>query len=159
MSKQLALRAETAALPPLVIAACTAFTDRVLPALQEPLLDRDQRIVFCAAVDENSYLPTHNAKSRSRRDRIRSGTPRTAATAATGAASGWPTASDRRPYSGLMFASFTTLPHLALSALMRSMVCAGVRICASQPVALIGSSAALSAPTFASAAVQRATTS
>lgn len=38
------------------------FTDRVLPPLQEPLLARDTRIVFCVAVDRNGYLPTHNAK-------------------------------------------------------------------------------------------------
>ncbi len=40
----------------------TNFADRVLPSLQESLLDSDQRIVFCAAVDVNGYLPTHNAK-------------------------------------------------------------------------------------------------
>jgi len=40
----------------------TLFTDRVLPALQEPLLALDPRVVFCAAVDDNGYLPTHNLK-------------------------------------------------------------------------------------------------
>ena len=40
----------------------TAFTDRILPALQEPLLDLDPRVVFSAAVDRNGYLPTHNMK-------------------------------------------------------------------------------------------------
>ena len=39
----------------------TDFTDQVLPALQEPVLDFDKRIAFCAAVDRNGYLPTHNA--------------------------------------------------------------------------------------------------
>ena len=39
-----------------------AFTDRVLPALQEPVLQLDPRVVFCAAVDRNGYLPTHNLK-------------------------------------------------------------------------------------------------
>jgi len=39
----------------------TKFTDQVLPALQEPVLDFDKRITFCAAVDRNGYLPTHNA--------------------------------------------------------------------------------------------------
>jgi methyl-accepting chemotaxis protein len=39
-----------------------SFTDRVLPAIQEPLLDYDARIVFNAAVDTNGYLPTHNHK-------------------------------------------------------------------------------------------------
>jgi methyl-accepting chemotaxis protein len=38
------------------------FTDRLLPALQEPVLDVDPRVVFCAAVDRNGYLPTHNLK-------------------------------------------------------------------------------------------------
>lgn len=41
--------------------AFTAFTDRVLPELQEALL-ADPAIVFCAAVDDNGYLPTHNKK-------------------------------------------------------------------------------------------------
>ncbi len=36
------------------------FTDRHLPALQEPVLGFDPRITFCAAVDRNGYLPTHN---------------------------------------------------------------------------------------------------
>ena len=40
----------------------TAFTDRVLPAIQEPVLSWDPRVIFCAAVDTNGYLPTHNAK-------------------------------------------------------------------------------------------------
>ncbi|MFM0741511.1 methyl-accepting chemotaxis protein [Paraburkholderia xenovorans] len=40
----------------------TAFTDRVLPAIQEPLLDLDPRVAFCAAVDTRGYLPTHNLK-------------------------------------------------------------------------------------------------
>lgn len=39
----------------------TDFTDRVLPGIQEPVLSMDPRIVFCAAVDRNGYLPTHNA--------------------------------------------------------------------------------------------------
>jgi methyl-accepting chemotaxis protein len=37
-----------------------AFTDKVLPAIQEPLLTADPRIAFCAAVDRKGYLPTHN---------------------------------------------------------------------------------------------------
>lgn len=40
----------------------TEFTDRVLPEIQETLLSSDTRIVFCAAVDRNGYLPTHNRK-------------------------------------------------------------------------------------------------
>jgi methyl-accepting chemotaxis protein len=37
-----------------------ALTDRLLPEIQEPLLKFDSRITFCAAVDRNGYLPTHN---------------------------------------------------------------------------------------------------
>lgn len=40
----------------------TAFTDKVLPEFQEPVLDFDERVAFCAAVDENGFLPTHNNK-------------------------------------------------------------------------------------------------
>lgn len=40
----------------------TAFTDRVLPEIIEAVLTLSPDIVFCAAVDENGYLPTHNAK-------------------------------------------------------------------------------------------------
>jgi methyl-accepting chemotaxis protein len=39
-----------------------AFTDRVLPEVQEPVLAFDSRIVFCAAVDRSGFLPTHNRK-------------------------------------------------------------------------------------------------
>ena len=48
--------------PQQLMAGCVALTDKVLPAIQEPLLDFDQRVVFCAAVDVNGYLPTHNLK-------------------------------------------------------------------------------------------------
>jgi methyl-accepting chemotaxis protein len=37
-------------------------TDRRFPDIQEPMLNFDPRVVFCAAVDRNGYLPTHNAK-------------------------------------------------------------------------------------------------
>lgn len=40
----------------------TALTDKLLPTIQEPLLDLDEKIAFCAAVDVNGYLPTHNTK-------------------------------------------------------------------------------------------------
>jgi methyl-accepting chemotaxis protein len=39
-----------------------AFTDRVLPPIQEAVLDFADKIVFCAAVDRNGFLPTHNLK-------------------------------------------------------------------------------------------------
>ncbi len=44
------------------LAPFTRFTDAVLPPVQEAALDLDPRIVFCAAVDRNGYLPTHNRK-------------------------------------------------------------------------------------------------
>lgn len=40
----------------------TEFTDRVMPPIQEALLNFDPKVVFCAAVDRNGYLPTHNKK-------------------------------------------------------------------------------------------------
>lgn len=40
----------------------TGYTDKVLPAILEPIVAGDERITFCAAVDENGYLPTHNRK-------------------------------------------------------------------------------------------------
>ncbi|MGL6156621.1 MAG: methyl-accepting chemotaxis protein, partial [Ralstonia mannitolilytica] len=48
--------------PPQYLTRFTALTDRALPAVQEPLLALDPRVVFCAAVDNNGYLPTHNLK-------------------------------------------------------------------------------------------------
>ena len=48
--------------PTQVMTNFTEFTDRVLPDIQEALLVADTRIVFCAAVDDNGYLPTHNRK-------------------------------------------------------------------------------------------------
>ena len=46
--------------PEQMLTRFTAFTDRELPAIQEPVLKLHERIVFCAAVDRNGYLPTHN---------------------------------------------------------------------------------------------------
>jgi methyl-accepting chemotaxis protein len=39
-----------------------ALADRLFPDIQEPALELDPRVVFCAAVDRNGYLPTHNRK-------------------------------------------------------------------------------------------------
>ncbi|MFM1988017.1 MAG: hypothetical protein RJA99_974 [Pseudomonadota bacterium] len=39
----------------------TALADALLPDLQEPVLASLANVVFCAAVDRNGYLPTHNA--------------------------------------------------------------------------------------------------
>ena len=41
-----------------------AFTDRVLPSIQDPLQRSDPRIVFCVAWARGGYLPTHNPNYR-----------------------------------------------------------------------------------------------
>jgi len=38
------------------------FTDRHLPAIQEPILGKHPQIVFAGAVDINGYFPTHNRR-------------------------------------------------------------------------------------------------
>jgi methyl-accepting chemotaxis protein len=48
--------------PEQLLAPFTRLTDRLLPAIQEPIVARDPRVVFCAAVDDQGYLATHNAK-------------------------------------------------------------------------------------------------
>jgi methyl-accepting chemotaxis protein len=40
---------------------CLDWLDAVLPPIQEPLHAGDERMVFCAAVDRNAFLPVHNA--------------------------------------------------------------------------------------------------
>lgn len=40
----------------------TDFTDKTLTPIQEAALDFDPKVVFCAAVDTEGYLPTHNKK-------------------------------------------------------------------------------------------------
>nr|WP_198980418.1 methyl-accepting chemotaxis protein [Herbaspirillum sp. ASV7] len=39
-----------------------AFTDQVLPAIQEALLERMPQLAYAGAVDNNGYFPTHNKK-------------------------------------------------------------------------------------------------
>ena len=39
-----------------------AFTDRVLPDIQEPILDAMPQLAYAGAVDDNGYFPTHNKK-------------------------------------------------------------------------------------------------
>jgi len=39
-----------------------SFTDRVLPDIQEPILQQHSFIVYAGAVDKNGYFPTHNKK-------------------------------------------------------------------------------------------------
>jgi len=48
--------------PEQVLTEATRLLDHILPPLQEPALELDPRVVFCAAVDVNGYLPTHNKK-------------------------------------------------------------------------------------------------
>lgn len=48
--------------PAQVTTRFTALCDRLLPPVQEALLTRHPHIAFCAAVDRNGYLPTHNRK-------------------------------------------------------------------------------------------------
>ena len=48
--------------PEQVMAPFTEFTDRVMPPIQESALEFSPKVVFCAAVDINGYLPTHNKK-------------------------------------------------------------------------------------------------
>jgi|GEM_PF-211438 len=47
--------------PPQFTTRFTVLCDRILPPIQEPLLKRNSRITFTAAIDRNGYLPTHNA--------------------------------------------------------------------------------------------------
>ena len=46
--------------PQQYLTSFTDFADRNLPTIQEALKRTDERIRFCAAVDEKGYLPTHN---------------------------------------------------------------------------------------------------
>lgn len=48
--------------PEQLLAPFTEMTDRVLPPLQEAAFGMDDCVVFCACVDINGYLPTHNKK-------------------------------------------------------------------------------------------------
>jgi len=40
----------------------TELFDRLLPPIQEAVLQKEQRIDFCVTVDRNGYLPTYNLK-------------------------------------------------------------------------------------------------
>ena len=48
--------------PAQVTTRFVALTDELFPPVQEELLAFDKKVVFCAAVDRNGFLPTHNAK-------------------------------------------------------------------------------------------------
>lgn len=38
------------------------FTDRILPDIQEKVLEENSNVVFAAAIDSKGYIPTHNRK-------------------------------------------------------------------------------------------------
>jgi methyl-accepting chemotaxis protein len=44
------------------MARFTELADALLPGLQEPVLQLSDRVAFCVAIDDQGYLPTHNAK-------------------------------------------------------------------------------------------------
>lgn len=48
--------------PPKHTTTFDAFTDRVLPALQEKILEQMPQLAYAGAVDNNGYFPTHNRK-------------------------------------------------------------------------------------------------
>jgi methyl-accepting chemotaxis protein len=48
--------------PEQVMTPFTEFTDYLLPRFQEPMLQFSGKVVFCAAVNLDGYLPTHNDK-------------------------------------------------------------------------------------------------
>jgi methyl-accepting chemotaxis protein len=48
--------------PPQHTTRFVALTDRLFTPLQESVLEWSERVVFCAAVDRNGFLPTHNRK-------------------------------------------------------------------------------------------------
>lgn len=48
--------------PPQMMSRATEFLDALLPTFQEPVLEFDPSVVFCASVDTRGYLPTHNLK-------------------------------------------------------------------------------------------------
>jgi methyl-accepting chemotaxis protein len=50
--------------PKQYLTSYVAFTDRILPPIQDPLQKADPRIVFCVAWANGGYLPTHNPNYR-----------------------------------------------------------------------------------------------
>ncbi|MCB1774199.1 MAG: methyl-accepting chemotaxis protein [Gammaproteobacteria bacterium] len=48
--------------PPKYTTRFDSFTDRVLPSIQEPVIDGHGGIVYAGAVDNNGYFPTHNRR-------------------------------------------------------------------------------------------------
>jgi methyl-accepting chemotaxis protein len=50
--------------PKQYLTAYVEFTDRILPAIQDPIQKIDPRIAFCVAWARGGYLPTHNPNYR-----------------------------------------------------------------------------------------------
>ncbi|TNF19552.1 MAG: chemotaxis protein [Rhodobacteraceae bacterium] len=48
--------------PPQVMAPFTRLTDQLFPPVQEAALSLSDKVVFCAAVNVDGYLPTHNLR-------------------------------------------------------------------------------------------------
>jgi methyl-accepting chemotaxis protein len=48
--------------PPQFTTRYVSFTDRALPDVQEPMLSISDKVVFCAAIDRNGFIATHNKK-------------------------------------------------------------------------------------------------
>lgn len=48
--------------PPKYKTGFDTFTDKILPDIQEPILQANSDIVYAGAVDVNGYFPTHNLK-------------------------------------------------------------------------------------------------
>lgn len=48
--------------PPQVMARFTRLTDQLFPPVQEAALSLSDKVVFCAAVNVDGYLPTHNVR-------------------------------------------------------------------------------------------------
>lgn len=48
--------------PQQVVTRFTRLTDQLLPKFLETCFEFDPRVAFCAAIDRNGYLPTHNRK-------------------------------------------------------------------------------------------------
>ena len=46
--------------PPQHLTRFVALAERLFPAVQEPVLQMSDKVVFCIAVDRNGYIPCHN---------------------------------------------------------------------------------------------------
>lgn len=48
--------------PPKYHSKIDTLTDRLFPTIQDPILDRNTKVLYAGAVDVNGYFPTHNTK-------------------------------------------------------------------------------------------------